>query len=122
MGKQIPKPKGATKGDIVDPYVKLTILGLSQDSNSQSTNTIWNNGWNPLWNETFEFNLVCPELAWLQVSVWDKNKLSSDTFICENCFPVSSMRTGCMRSIPLFDEDMNSIEGGFILCNVKLTH
>jgi hypothetical protein len=120
MAKQVPKPKGAEKGDIVDPFVKVSILGHPRDRASFNTLTVWDNGWNPTFNNSFEFNLVCPELASLQLSIWDKNKVSADKFVCENIVPVSAIREGALRSVQMFDEDMNSIEGCYLLCSVEI--
>ena len=49
-GQQIPKPNLSTKGEVVDPYVKVRVCGLDCDdhnivtNNKYVTKTINNNG------------------------------------------------------------------------------
>ena len=49
-GQQIPKPNLSTKGEVVDPYVKVRVCGLDCDdhnivtNNKYTTKTINNNG------------------------------------------------------------------------------
>ena len=35
-GQQIPKPHQSTKGEVVDPYVKLAVRGCSVDTHDQN--------------------------------------------------------------------------------------
>ncbi len=48
---QLPKPNAATKGEIIDPFVTLTVTGAVNDHAKYNTRTIENNGFNPVWNE-----------------------------------------------------------------------
>ncbi|EFC35821.1 predicted protein, partial [Naegleria gruberi] len=61
-----------------------------------------------------EFDVAAPDLANLQISIWDKNKVSADKFVCENIIPVTALREGSLRSVQMYDEDMNLIEGCYI--------
>lgn len=122
MAKQVPRAKGADKGDIVDPYIKVSILGHPKDQASFSTATVWDNGWNPTYNTSFEFDVAAPDLANLQISIWDKNKVSADKFVCENIIPVTALREGSLRSVQMYDEDMNLIEGCYVLCSLQITN
>ena len=63
-GQKIPKPKNETKGEIVDPFVELQVHGIaSDDTKLMVTKVIDNNGFNPIWKETFKFEVRKPELA-----------------------------------------------------------
>ena len=50
-GQQLPKPGGAQKGEIIDPYVILRINGHPDDFAEYKTKTVTDNGFNPIWNE-----------------------------------------------------------------------
>ncbi len=52
-GQHIPKPEGEVLGDIIDPYVKIRVLGHpddQHDGNKVKTEHVRNNGFNPVWN------------------------------------------------------------------------
>lgn len=50
-GSQLPKPMGNESGEIIDPYVVVSISGEAQDSVEFTTSTIQDNGFNPVWNQ-----------------------------------------------------------------------
>ena len=56
-----------------DPYVVIEIYGVPGDVTQQKTHTIIQNGFNPSWNQEFEFLINCPELAFVRFSVTDEN-------------------------------------------------
>ena len=43
-GYQLPKKKGDKLKAILDPYVKIDVIGVSDDTKSEKTETIHNNG------------------------------------------------------------------------------
>lgn len=60
----LPKPQGSgAKGEVIDPYVVLELHGVPADCAEQRTRTAAQNQDNPLFDETFEFqvreNLIC---------------------------------------------------------------
>jgi hypothetical protein len=57
-GHQLPKPRGAQYGEIIDPFVAVTITGAAVDYTKWKTKTISDNGINPIWNEVIIYN-VC---------------------------------------------------------------
>ena len=73
-GQHIPK---GNKDSIAAPYVKLKILGHNDEKETRQLSTIVSkNGFNPFWNETFYFFIKAPDLAFLQLTVKDKQNLS----------------------------------------------
>lgn len=52
-GYQLPKPHGAKKGEIIDPFVHVTISGVAKDEHKWKTKTVQDNGFNPQWEEVF---------------------------------------------------------------------
>uniref|UniRef100_A0A914ELS7 Phosphoinositide phospholipase C n=1 Tax=Acrobeloides nanus TaxID=290746 RepID=A0A914ELS7_9BILA len=91
-GQYLPNPK--LDNDIIDPYVVIQMFGLPSDMKLFKTQAINNNGFNPVWNETFTFELKCPELAILRMTVIDYDMTSRDDFVGEFSVPVTSIRQG----------------------------
>merc|ERR1712029_707378 len=59
-GLSLPKPGAAVEGEVIDPYVKLRIRGHPDDkvdSNKGKTEVVKNNGFNPVWNQEFDFKI-----------------------------------------------------------------
>jgi hypothetical protein len=50
-GHQLPKPGSAMKGEVIDPFVSVSIHGLPEDEAEFKTKTVNDNGFNPFWNE-----------------------------------------------------------------------
>ena len=72
-GQHIPK---GNKDGITAPYVKINILGhYDEKETRQLTTVVSKNGFNPFWNETFHFFIKAPDLAFLQLTVKDKQNL-----------------------------------------------
>ena len=72
-GQHIPK---GNKDGIAAPYVKARIFGhKDEDDTNQLTTVVSKNGFNPFWNETFHFFVKAPDLAFLQLTVKDKQNL-----------------------------------------------
>ncbi|KAK6018025.1 C2 domain protein, partial [Ostertagia ostertagi] len=87
-------PKFAPGKDIVDPYVTVQIFGAPRDELKWKTSVIRNNGFNPVWNQSFDKELYCPEIAMLRFCVKDFDTTSSNDFIGEFSIPLSSVRRG----------------------------
>uniref|UniRef100_A0A0K0DPF3 C2 domain-containing protein n=1 Tax=Angiostrongylus cantonensis TaxID=6313 RepID=A0A0K0DPF3_ANGCA len=87
-------PKSSPGKDIVDPYVSVQIFGAPSDEFKWKTKVIKNNGFNPIWNQSFERDLYCPEISLLRFCVKDFDSTSSNDFIGEFSIPVSSARRG----------------------------
>jgi hypothetical protein len=43
-GQHIPKPEQSTEGEVVDPYVQISLLGHEQDNKKYKTTSVRNNG------------------------------------------------------------------------------
>lgn len=48
---------------------------------------------NPIWNEDLEFNINCPELAFVRFIVKDED-LGNDDFVGSNAFRFENIRQG----------------------------
>jgi len=97
--RQLPRSleKSQTK-DIISPHISVEIHGANCDKAVRKTRQIDKDGFSPLWEETFSFDLARSDLALIYFRVWDHERK-----IAHNAFPVESLRSG-YRLLPLFDE------------------
>ena len=99
-GQNFPKPKGAcAKGDVIDPYVCIEIHGIPADCSEQRTKTVQQNSDNPIFDETFEFQVNLPELAMIRFVVLDDDYIG-DEFIGQYTIPFECLQPG-YRHVPL---------------------
>ncbi|KAF4107453.1 hypothetical protein G5714_011817 [Onychostoma macrolepis] len=95
-GQQLPKPKDSMLGDrgeIIDPFVEVEIIGLPIDCNKQQTRVVDDNGFNPMWEETLVFTLHMPQIALVRFMVWDHDPIGRD-FIGQRTIAFKSMMPG----------------------------
>ncbi len=98
----LPKPGGAQKGEIIDPFVMIYMNGPYGPDNAEAkTRTINDNGFNPIWNQTFTFDVRYPDLTYLTFHVNDEDVITHD-FIAFASLPVSCVRPG-LRTLKLFN-------------------
>jgi len=108
--QELPKPANGVLGDrgeIIDPYVEVEIDGCNIDRSIKKTSVVDDNGFNPVWNQTFSFSLFKPELAFIRFVVWDKDPISKD-YIGQRTLSVNSLNTG-YRHLKLKDTDEASL-------------
>uniref|UniRef100_A0A3Q0QXS7 Phosphoinositide phospholipase C n=1 Tax=Amphilophus citrinellus TaxID=61819 RepID=A0A3Q0QXS7_AMPCI len=99
-GQNLPKPKGSgAKGDVVDPYVYVEIHGIPADCTERRTRTVNQNGDNPIFDESFEFQINLPELAMVRFVVLDDDFIA-DEFIGQYTIPLECLQPG-YRHVPL---------------------
>ncbi|XP_029644259.1 1-phosphatidylinositol 4,5-bisphosphate phosphodiesterase delta-1 isoform X2 [Octopus sinensis] len=90
---QLPKPSESFKGEVIDPIVKIEIHGMDEDKAEKKTRVIRNNGFNPRWDEDFEFRIDHPDLCILRFTVKDYD-LGGDDFIGYFTIPFNCMQEG----------------------------
>ncbi|XP_015272924.1 PREDICTED: inactive phospholipase C-like protein 1 [Gekko japonicus] len=99
-GQNFPKPKGAcAKGDVIDPYVCIEVHGIPADCAEQRTKTVQQNSDNPIFDESFEFQINLPELAMIRFVVLDDDYIG-DEFIGQYTIPLECLQPG-YRHVPL---------------------
>lgn len=123
-GYCLPKPKGKKQGECIDPYVHVCLYDVPVDGGKEivtghNTHKVSNNGFNPIWYqiEDFEFKVQNPDVAMLELSVWDSND-----FIASSSVPVSCVREG-YRGVKLFDANhtrSGPFECASLLIEVKI--
>nr|XP_015192636.1 PREDICTED: 1-phosphatidylinositol 4,5-bisphosphate phosphodiesterase eta-2 isoform X7 [Lepisosteus oculatus] len=95
-GQQLPKPKDSMLGDrgeIIDPFVEVEIIGLPADCCKEQTRVVDDNGFNPMWEETLVFTLHMPEIALVRFLVWDHDPIGRD-FIGQRTIAFNSIMPG----------------------------
>ncbi|WOL08488.1 phosphoinositide phospholipase C 2-like [Canna indica] len=85
-----------------DFYTVVGIVGVQNDTVKKKTKVI-EDDWTPIWDQEFEFPLTVPELALLQIEVYEHDITNRDDFAGQTYLPVWELRTG-IRSISLCDE------------------
>jgi len=116
--RQLPKYSKTTKGEVIDPYVTLSMKGSPLDQREFRTKVIDNNGLNPYWGEEFEFPLVHSQLAILLVRIDDKDKVGHNR-IGHYSIKVENMREG-YRIIQLRNNFNRIIPLSNLLCKFTL--
>ncbi|NXH73684.1 PLCH2 phosphodiesterase, partial [Hydrobates tethys] len=95
-GQQLPKPRDSMLGDrgeIIDPFVEVEVIGLPVDCFKEQTRVVDDNGFNPMWEETLVFTVHMPEIALIRFLVWDHDPIGRD-FIGQRTIAFSSMLPG----------------------------
>uniref|UniRef100_A0A8C1W567 Phosphoinositide phospholipase C n=1 Tax=Cyprinus carpio TaxID=7962 RepID=A0A8C1W567_CYPCA len=112
--QQLPKVS-KRKSSIVDPIVKVQIYGVPADTTVVETQYIENNGFNPMWNENFQFNVRVPDLALVRFLIEDYDSSSNNEFIGQYTLPFNSLKNG-YHHVPLLTKkgDLLSSAGLFV--------
>eukprot|EP00899_Mesostigma_viride_P021224 jgi/Mesvir1/29102/Mv18408-RA.1 len=92
-----PPGSGRSKGETIDPFVKVSVRGAPEDEAEFETKMVENNGFDPVFNAApHVFQLAKPELAMLYLRVKDRDTMSDD-FVGYGIVPVPCLRTGFRR-------------------------
>ncbi|XP_069771033.1 1-phosphatidylinositol 4,5-bisphosphate phosphodiesterase delta-1a isoform X3 [Narcine bancroftii] len=92
--QQLPKSNMAKPSSVVDPLVTVEVYGVKEDNDQKVTAHISNNGFNPMWNTTFQFNVSVPELAIVRFLVQDYDASSRNDFIGQFSLSFTSLKLG----------------------------
>ncbi|XP_058406514.1 1-phosphatidylinositol 4,5-bisphosphate phosphodiesterase eta-1 isoform X2 [Diceros bicornis minor] len=95
-GQQLPKPPDSVfgdRGEIIDPFVEVEIIGLPVDCCKDQTRVVDDNGFNPMWEETLTFTVHMPEIALVRFLVWDHDPIGRD-FVGQRTVTFSSLVPG----------------------------
>uniref|UniRef100_T1IHK2 1-phosphatidylinositol 4,5-bisphosphate phosphodiesterase gamma n=1 Tax=Strigamia maritima TaxID=126957 RepID=T1IHK2_STRMM len=105
---------------IANPYVEVEIAGADYDSsNKYKTRIKVDNGFNPIWNETFEFDIINPDMALIRFLVLDEDMFGDPGFLGQATFPVRCIRPG-YRSVPLTNGYSEYLELSSLLVHLTI--
>lgn len=96
----LPKPGQSQKGEVIDPYVIVTLMKSNGEEETMTTKTVNDNGFNPSWNEGSTMYSEDPNCDMFLLEVWDSDNLKSE-FIAYAACTVSKLREG-VRYVHLF--------------------
>ena len=119
-GQQLPRPRGASlKASSIDPYVTVQCLGVPLDCAEARTRTVTNNGHNPIFDESFDFQVTVPELALVRFLVLDDDFINDD-FIGQLTIPVNCLQPG-YKHVHLLDLNGEKLENASLFVKISLT-
>lgn len=117
-GQQLPK-LNKKKSSIVDPFVSVEILGVARDNDKKQTKVRDNNGFNPMWNEHFEFEIDVPSLAMVRFLVEDYDASSRNDFVGQYTVPLTSLQLG-YRHIHLLNRNGDPLPSATLFVHIML--
>ncbi|XP_061613480.1 1-phosphatidylinositol 4,5-bisphosphate phosphodiesterase delta-1a isoform X2 [Phyllopteryx taeniolatus] len=117
--QQLPKLNVDKQKSIVDPLVRVEVHGVRADNASKETHYIENNGFNPMWNERFQFDISVPELAILRLVVEDYDATSANDLIGQYCLPLTCVQNG-YRHVPLLNKNGDVVSSAGLFLHIML--
>ncbi|XP_061791484.1 1-phosphatidylinositol 4,5-bisphosphate phosphodiesterase delta-1-like [Nerophis lumbriciformis] len=116
--QQLPKVNNKSSS-IVDPLVKVEIYGVPADVAVKETTTVENNGFNPTWNENFQFDIYVPDLALVRFLVQDHDSTSGNEFVAQYTLPFNSLKMG-YRHVPLLNKNGDVVPAAALFVHVMV--
>jgi phosphatidylinositol phospholipase C gamma-1 len=103
---------------IPSPFVEVEMIGAYCDSGVKyKTKTKSVQGFNPVWMETFVFDVTMPALAMLRFAVMDEDMFGDPNFVGQSCVPIQQLQNGT-RSVQLLNGYSEPIGMSYLLINV----
>lgn len=117
--QQLPKLNAEKPNSIVDPLVRVEIHGVPADCARKETNYVLNNGFNPRWGQTLQFQLRVPELVLVRFVVEDYDTTSPNDFVGQFTLPLNSLKQG-YRHIHLLSKDGASLSPATLFVHIHI--
>ncbi|XP_032726893.1 1-phosphatidylinositol 4,5-bisphosphate phosphodiesterase delta-3 isoform X3 [Lontra canadensis] len=117
--QQLPKLNTEKPNSIVDPLVRVEVHGVPADCARKETNYVLNNGFNPRWGQTLQFQLRAPELALVRFVVEDYDATSPNDFVGQFTLPLDSLKQG-YRHIHLLSKDGASLSPATLFVHIRV--
>lgn len=115
--QQLPKLNAEKPSSIVDPLVRVEIHGVPADCAHKETDYVLNNGFNPCWEQTLQFQLRVPELVLVRFVVQDYDTTSPNDFVGQFTLPLNSLKQG-YRHIHLLSKDGASLSPATLFVHI----
>ncbi|XP_037313896.1 1-phosphatidylinositol 4,5-bisphosphate phosphodiesterase delta-1-like isoform X1 [Pungitius pungitius] len=116
--QQLPKVN-TRKTSIVDPLVRVQVYGVPADVAEKETAAVANNGFNPAWNENFQFDVYVPELALVRFTIEDHDSTSSNDFVGQFTLPFDSLKMG-YRHVPLLGKNGDTLPSSGLFLHIMV--
>eukprot|EP01121_Diplochlamys_sp_Union-15-3_P017442 TRINITY_DN6138_c0_g2_i1.p1 TRINITY_DN6138_c0_g2~~TRINITY_DN6138_c0_g2_i1.p1 ORF type:complete len:181 (-),score=31.95 TRINITY_DN6138_c0_g2_i1:54-596(-) len=101
---------------VVDPYVKVILTDPKARRQRAQTSVVLQNGFNPMWDQTFKFKFSSYNYAILTLAVLDKDVYAVEELIAFNSVRLKNIRPG-LRILPLLDKHGDKIPQANLLLN-----
>ena len=66
-------------------------------------------GFHPVFNRTFEYDVLCPDLAIVEFQVMDYESITSNQLVAQSCMPFNSLQQGRVLGVWKFNLTNNSL-------------
>uniref|UniRef100_A0A671MBQ8 Phosphoinositide phospholipase C n=1 Tax=Sinocyclocheilus anshuiensis TaxID=1608454 RepID=A0A671MBQ8_9TELE len=116
--QQLPKVS-KRESSIVDPIVKVQIYGVPADTTVAETQYIENNGFNPMWNENFQFDVRVPDLALVRFLIEDYDSSSNNEFIGQYTLPFNCLKNG-YHHVPLLTKKGDHLSSAGLFVHIMV--
>ncbi|XP_040026362.2 1-phosphatidylinositol 4,5-bisphosphate phosphodiesterase delta-1 isoform X1 [Gasterosteus aculeatus] len=116
--QQLPKVN-QKKTSIVDPLVRVQVYGVPADVAEKATTSVANNGFNPAWNENFQFDVYVPELALVRFTIEDHDSTSANEFVGQYTLPFESLKMG-YRHVPLLGKNGDPLPSSGLFLHIMV--
>lgn len=97
----------------INPFIELKLRGLKKKD--IKTSWVESNGFNPRWNETFEFEVFDKNLSFLALIVKSRDKTEEGSFVAQRVLPMDCIDSG-LKIVNLYFKNCTRIESAFLVC------
>jgi len=102
---------------LVSPYVEVEVIGAEYDSVKHKTKVVSDNGFNPIWDESFKLKILNQDLALLRFCVNDEDMFGDPNFLGAATYPAKLVMSG-YRSIQLKNGHSEELELSSLLVQI----
>jgi hypothetical protein len=99
----------------ISPQAHVSIHGHEDDTDKKETQVIKENGFDPVWDETMEFQISHPDVAILVFQVYDNY---CKAILVMGAYPVRMLREG-IRWVPMWDYMLRSMDHCGLLVEIR---
>jgi len=94
---------------LVSPFVEVEVIGAEYDCVKHKTKVVNDNGFNPIWDESFKLRILNPDLALVRLCVYDVDMFTENNFLGAATFPAKLIMGG-FRSVQLKNGHSEELE------------
>ena len=94
---------------LVSPFVEVEVIGAEYDCVKHKTKVVADNGFNPIWDESFNLRILNPDLALVRLCVYDEDMFGDPNFLGAATFP-ARLVVGGYRSVQLKNGHSEELE------------
>jgi len=110
--RHLMKPKG-----MASPFVEVEVIGADYDYVKLKTKVVQDNGFNPVWDESFNLRILNPDLALIRFCVYDEDMFGDPNFLGAATLPALCLLSG-YRSLQLKNGYSEELELSSLLLQI----